>query len=128
MPLSNEVEKEMEKSLRMEIRGRIRKQIRRMEQTLPNIGEREQDWEQVVRHIRQSKRISVLTGAGISTMSGIPDYRSESKGFGGKNQIYWKLSINLHISQTQRNFGIVIINYLRRPCQILFQSRQMRPF
>ncbi|HAE60470.1 MAG TPA: hypothetical protein DCG54_13445, partial [Anaerolineae bacterium] len=36
--------------------------------------------------IRQAKHIVALTGAGISTSSGIPDFRSEGKGLWAKDE------------------------------------------
>jgi NAD-dependent deacetylase sirtuin 4 len=40
----------------------------------------EKDLSLVTDFVRNSKRLFVITGAGVSTESGIPDYRSEGVG------------------------------------------------
>ncbi len=40
------------------------------------MGQREPELEHLARLLRQSSRVVMFTGAGISTESGIPDFRS----------------------------------------------------
>ena len=70
----------------------------------------ENDIEILTNFIRENKRILVLTGAGISTESGIPDYRSQGVGLYARSTnrpvIYQDFVKNAHIRQRYwaRNF------------------------
>src|SRR5262249_48700011 len=48
---------------------------RRCQQPAPTFCAVNEDFEQAVALLRRAERIAVLTGAGISTESGIPDFR-----------------------------------------------------
>jgi NAD-dependent SIR2 family protein deacetylase len=78
VPLSKEVEKKMEESFKRSIKKRIENQKKQLKRNLTLCEE--QPFAQVSQLINDAKRITVLTGAGISTMSGIPDYRSAVEG------------------------------------------------
>lgn len=76
-PLSEEVEGQMKSALKRGIKQRIEAKIKQMNST---VCAGDQEINQVASLIRKAKRITVLTGAGVSTMSGIPDYRSAVEG------------------------------------------------
>lgn len=67
--------------------------------------------------INQAKRVTVLTGAGVSTMSGIPDYRSVAMGMWQKDPQLLE-HLNEHTFQQDpvrfwQNFYLLIRNTLR---------------
>lgn len=55
--------------------------------------------EQLVEQIKQAKRITVLSGAGISTASGIPDFRSPNGIYSKVNNVEYLLSETFYTKQ-----------------------------
>ncbi|MCK6540294.1 MAG: hypothetical protein L6Q26_09570, partial [Anaerolineales bacterium] len=53
---------------------------------------------------RQAKRVVVLTGAGISTPSGIPDFRSEGTGLWSRDEPLEVASLNTFRTHPERFF------------------------
>lgn len=80
---TKEAVKELKKSYQHTIRNRVSNQIKQLPFSNSKINT--QDIEKLKNMITESEKIVVLTGAGISTMSGIPDYRSAAEGLWMKN-------------------------------------------
>ncbi|RFU69510.1 hypothetical protein D0469_09090 [Peribacillus saganii] len=95
VPLTKEVMKELEKSLKRVINEGLKKRIRRLSAEQSNKDYEAMDL--VAERIRTANKITVLTGAGISTMSGIPDYRSAAAGV-------WQQKPDLLRSLNQQTF------------------------
>ena len=60
--------------------------------------------EDAVELFRKAKRVVVLTGAGISTPSGIPDFRSEGSGLWSRNEPMEVASLNTFRKAPERFF------------------------
>ncbi|NJC98672.1 MAG: RNA polymerase subunit sigma [Anaerolineales bacterium] len=67
---------------------------------------------------RQSKRVVVLTGAGISTPSGIPDFRSEGSGLWSRDEPMEVASLNTFRTHPERFF-----NWFRPLAGQIFNAR-----
>lgn len=93
--LTKEVMNELERSVKRAINDGLRNRIKRLsnEEGVKDY----QAIDQVAGKIRKANRITVLTGAGISTMSGIPDYRSAAAGV-------WQQKPDLLLTLNQETF------------------------
>jgi NAD-dependent deacetylase sirtuin 4 len=74
----------------------------------------EEDVELVERLISQGHPICVLTGAGISTESGLPDYRSHEVGLFARTT-YKPITIQAFVGDAERRQGYWARNYLAWP-------------
>ncbi|MCM3363760.1 SIR2 family NAD-dependent protein deacylase [Niallia sp. Sow4_A1] len=80
-PLSKKAEIELRRGMRYAARSLINDSIRKTYSPPTNLKQ----IEKLATMIRDAKKITVLAGAGLSTNSGIPDYRSPSLGLWKKN-------------------------------------------
>ena len=68
----------------------------------------EEKIEDFAKLILESKNIVVLTGAGMSTESGIPDFRSPNTGLWNKVDPEKFASINSYVSNTGKNLKFML--------------------